>query len=407
MTEPLLSGLRVLDLGWVWAGAVTGQVLSDWGADVIKVESSRRIDPARQGRPIVGDTPDPEQAPMFHNVNRGKRSVTIDIKQPAGVELVKRLAAISDVVVENMTPHALKAAGLDYAALSEVNERLIMVSQPIAGQTGPYREIRGYANTVGSLVGLDFITGYEGTDESVGFTHTIADPNVAVFAATAVLAALRRRELTGQGEYIDLSMWEALAAHLPFGILDFQMNGRRGYLRGNDHPLYAPHGNYRCRDSEIDEWIAIAVETEEEWDSLLEAMGRPDWGSDPRFADRYQRRKHREQLDELLNAWTRDWDKYELEAHLQAHDVAGTACRDQRDRYLDQSLREWGTYVEVDHPILGVEPLYGNPIRMEHHEIVPLKRAPFLGEHTREVMSEVLGLSDDEIDELDRQGVLS
>ena len=406
MSAPLLSGMLVLDMGWVWAGGVTGHILSDWGANVIKIESSRRIDPARQGRPIVGDVPDPEQNPMFHNVARGKRSVTIDITTSEGAELVKRIAAKADVAIENMTPHALAAVGLNYQELRKVNEQLVMVSQPIAGQTGPYRELRGYGGTVNGLVGLEAITGY-GDGETVGFAHTVADPNVAVFAATAVLAALYRRRRTGQGEYIDLSMWEALAAQQAYGLLDAQMNGRPGYVRGTDHPLYAPYGMYRCEDNDgADNWIAIAVETEQEWAALCGAMDTPAWCQHEQFSDRYRRRKHRAELDEGLNEWTRGWEKFELERFLQERGVAGTACRDQGDRYLDPLLREWGTFVDVEHPVLGVEPLYGVPIRMQHRQPVPLKRAPTLGEHTREVLQEVLGLTSTELDRLDADGVL-
>lgn len=404
----LASGLRVLDMGWVWAGAVAGQILSDWGADVIKVESSKRIDPARQGRPIIGDKPDPEQNPMFHNVNRGKRSVTLDITTPQGADLIRRLAATADIVIENMTPHALKAAGLDYTELSKVNERLIMISHPLAGQEGPYRELRGYGPTAGSLVGLDFITGYEGDEEPTGFNHPVADANVGSFAVIAILSALHRRRLTGRGEYIDLSMWGALAAHQGFGLLDVQFNGRSGYPRGSDHQLYAPHGVYRCKDTDsVDEWIAIVVANQDEWAALCDAMGQPEWCSRPEFGDRYGRRAHRHELDALITEWTRDWDKHELEHYLQERGVAATACRNQQDSYLDASLREWGTYVDVEHPVLGMEPLYGNPVRSHTFTPVELTRAPMLGEHTDEVLTEVLGLSPEEIEELRGQGVLS
>ncbi len=411
MPRTLLSDIRVVDMGWVWAGGVTGHVLADWGADVIKIESSQRIDPARQGRPIIGAVPDPEQNPMFHNVNRGKRSVTLDITKPDGGAIVRRLVATADVVIENMTPGALKRAGLDYDALREVNPRIVMVSQPIAGQTGPYTQKRGYGGTVNALVGLEYVTGYtdaEGREEMVGFTHTVADPNVAVVAATAVLAALHRRRATGQGEYIDLSMWEALAAHQPVGLLDVQFNDRPGFVRANDHPLYAPYGIYRCTDPEegAEGWIAIVVETEAEWDALREAMGRPKWADTPEFADRFARRRHRAALDAHLDAWTRGWDRFALEAHLQALGVAGTACRDQADRFLDASLREWGTYVDVDHPVLGTEPLYGVPVHMQRHQPVPLRRAPTLGEHTHEVLRDVLGMDDAEIAGLDDAGIL-
>ena len=407
MARPFLSDIRVVDMGWVWAGGVTGHVLADWGADVIKIESSKRIDPARQGRPIVGDIPDPEQAPMFHNVNRGKRSINLDITKPEGAEIVRKLVATADVVIENMTPGALKRAGLDYDALSAINSRIVMVSQPIGGQTGPSSQKRGYGGTVNAMVGLEFITGYDPAEGMVGFTHTVADPNVAVVAATAVLAALHRQRTTGLGEYIDLSMWEALAAHQPVGLIDVQFNGRPGFARANDHPLYAPHGIYRCVDGdEAEGWLALAVETETEWDALCDTMGRPDWCTSPDYADRYQRRLHRKELDAHIGEWTRTWDKYELETLLQKAGVAGTACRDQADRFLDPALRDWGTFVNVDHPILGMEPLYGVPTHMGRHEHRVLERAPMLGEHTREVLRDVLGMDDAEIDRLDAAGIL-
>lgn len=394
-------------MGWVWAGAVPGQILSDWGADVIKVESSRRLDPARQGRPIIGDKPDPEQNSLHHNVNRGKRSVTIDITTEAGAGLVKALVATADIVIENMSPHALAAAGLNYAALREVNPRIIMVSQPLAGQTGPYSNLRGYGPSVNGLTGLDYITGYEGSEQFAGFNHNIGDANVAMFAVVGLMAALRRREHTGQGEYIDLSMWEALTAHQAIGLLDFQMNGRRGQPRGHDHPLYSPYGIYRCQDDDVEEgWIAIVVETDTEWRSLCEAMGRAEWLADDRFSSHSNRRKHRDELDASITEWTRGWNKFELEQFLQDRDIAGTACRNAGDRYLDTRLREWGTYVDVEHPVLGVEPLYGNPVRMERHKPPPLRRAPLLGEHNRQVLQEILGMSEEEVTQLEADGVL-
>ena len=408
MTDrPVLSGIRVLDLGWVWAGGVVGQILSDWGADVIKIESTKRLDPARQGRPIIGDTPDPEQNPMFHNVNRGKRSVTIDITTPEGRTLITRLVALSDIVIENMAPHALRNAGLDYAALRAVNERIIMISYPLAGQTGPYNELRGYGPTAGSLTGLDFITGYEDDDQITGFPHAIADPLVGVHGAIAVLAALRHRARTGEGQYIDLSMWESLAACMAIGILDFQLNGRPGSVRGNDHPLYAPHGIYRCADGdEGDQWIAIAVDSEAEWQALCDAMERPDWTRDPAYRDRHERRKNRRRLDEQLNAWTARWKKEDLETSLQERGVAATACRHAQDRYLDVHLRAKQTYVDVEHPVFGMEPLYGNPVRMRRRTAATLTRAPLLGEHTRAVLRDLLEMPDTEIDRLAAEGVL-
>jgi benzylsuccinate CoA-transferase BbsF subunit len=408
MPEPLLQGLRVVDMGWVWAGAVAGQLLAEWGADVIKIESTKRLDPARQGRPIRGDAPDPEQNPMFHNANRRKRSVTLDIRTPKGRDLVLRLVAISDVVIENMTPHALRDARLDYAALSDVNPRIVMLSHPLAGQTGPFRELRGYGPTAGSLVGLDAITGYDAAEEPMGFTHAVADPTVGVQGAFAVLAALRARERSGRGQHIDMSMWESLASYMAYGVLDFQLNGRPGGPRGNEHPLYAPHGLYPCADGdEGDQWIAIVVGNDEEWASLVRAMGEPEWARASEYEQQSGRRAYRAEIDAHLGEWTRSWEKLELEGYLQEHGVAATACRGQHDRYLDPHLRAREVHVDVEHPVLGTEPLYGNPLRMLRHQPARMHRAPTLGEHSREVLTGLLGISNEEYEQLEREGVLS
>jgi benzylsuccinate CoA-transferase BbsF subunit len=395
-------------MGWVWAGAVCGQILAEWGAEVIKVESRTRLDPARQGRPIVGDTPDPEQNPLFHNANQRKQSISINIKTASGAELVRALVARSDVLIENMTPHALRTVGLDFEALREVNPRLIMVSHPLAGSSGPHQELRGYGPTAGSLVGLDNLIGYTDSDEVIGFPNAVADPLVGVQAATSVLAALRERERSGTGQHIELSMLECLLSCMAYGLLDYQLNGDRGRPRENDHPLYAPHGIYPCKAVDGEEgWIGIAVESQTEWSALCSVLGAVQLSGDVRFADRARRRMNRGPLDAALCTLTAGYERFDLEARLQAHGVAGTACLGPRDRYLDEHLKQRGMYVDVEHPVLGVEPLYGTPIRFSRWQPAPIRRAPLLGEHTDSVLAGVLGLSPTEIDSLRSSGALT
>ena len=180
---------------------VPARVAKDLGAEIIKVEG-----PEGDTTRYTGPARSRDMAALFMGLNRNKRSITLDITRPEGAAIVRRLVERADVVIENMTPGALKRAGLDYESLREVNEQLVMVSQPIGGQTGPFAQKRGYGGTVNAMVGLEFITGYDPEEGMVGFTHTVADPNVAVVAATTVLAALHRRRATGRGEYIDLSM---------------------------------------------------------------------------------------------------------------------------------------------------------------------------------------------------------
>ena len=396
--------IRVLDFGWVWAGAVLGQVLADMGANVIKVESRRRLDPARQGRPIIGDTPDPEQNPLYHNVNRGKVSITVDIRNPKGRDLLEQLVRISDIVVENMSPHAMAAAGLDYPRLRAVNPQIIMVSCPLAGQYGPSNELRGYGNAAGALVGLDSLGADPDGDEFCGFNHVQGDPSSGQFGVIAALAALHHRLRTGEGQYIDLSMWEAVGTMMGEATMDYVMNGRIAEPQGNRHANMAPHGIYPCRGD--DEWVSIAVKTPEEWNALRSAIGDPPWAGEERFADANVRRLNRQALDRQIAGWTSTRDAYEITTVLQAAGVAAMPCLDQGGRYFDPHLRARECYVDVDHPVLGTEPLYGIPFKLSETPGRIRRHAPLMGEHNHYVLGELLGLSIEERNSLIEEKVL-
>ena len=382
--------IRVLDLGWVWAGAVAGHVLADMGAEVIKVETRKRLDPARQGRPIVGDVPDPEQNPLFHNVNRGKKSLTIDITTPEGRDLVLRLAAISDVVVENMSPHALAKAGLDYPNMRRVNPQIVMLSYPVMGQTGPFNELRGYGNAAGALVGLDSLGADPDGDDLCGFNHVLGDPAAGQFAVIALLAALRRRDKTGEGQYVDLSMVESVGTMLGEATMAFEMNGEVAEARGNRHPFLAPHGAYPCAGD--DKWAAIAVETAEEWRALCAVIGRGDLAGDASLTTYEGRMARRAEIDRAIAAWTRERSHYDVTETLQAHGVAATPCLDQEGRFFDPHLQARECYVDTDHPVLGSEPLYGIPYKLSARPGAVRGRAPLLGEHNTEVLGDLLGV---------------
>ena len=396
--------IRVLDFGWVWAGAVCGHVLADMGAEVIKVETRRRLDPARQGRPIIGDTPDPEQNPLYHNVNRGKMCITVDMNLPKGKAILEQLVRISDIVIENMSPHAMANAGLDYAHLRAVNPQIIMVSFPMAGQYGPFNELRGYGNTAAALVGLNSVGADPDADELCGYNHAQGDPSASQSAVIAVLAALHHRLRTGEGQHIDESMWEVLGAMMGEATMDYVMNGRIAESRGNRHVVMAPHGIYPCQGD--DTWVSIAVKTQEEWDALRAALGDPSWAKEERFADNDQRRRNREELDRHLAEWTAPRDAYEVMETLQAAGVAAMPCLNQEGRYFDPHLQARECYVEVDHPVLGTEPLYGVPHKLSETPGFIRGRPPLLGEHTDYVLEEILGLSAEERSLLAEQHVL-
>ena len=403
-----LNGYRVLDFGWVLAGAVPGMILADMGAEVIKVETRQRMDYMRLGRPIIGDQPDPEQNPMFHNVNRGKRSITLNTTRPEAVELARRLAAECDVVIENFSPGVMRRLGLDYETLSRDNPRLVMASITSNGQTGPLRDLRAYAPSIGALSGLDSTMGYEPADgetgRPLGLKHAYADLCGALHAVFAIVSSLHERRSTGVGRYIDLSMLRATVATMGAGLLEYELTGRVPQPRGNYDPVMAPYGNYPCAGD--DEWVSIAVRTEEEWRGLVEAMSTPDWTEEPEFASRYARLNHRRELDARLSEWTRVRSAWEVTELLQSRGVAAFPVLDAEGRLFNPHFRERGLYSDIEHPALGAEPIFNlmwqlsrTPPRIQRH-------APLLGEHNREVFCGLLGLAEEEILRLEAVQVL-
>ncbi len=403
-----LDGYRVLDFGWVLAGAVPGMVLADMGAEVIKVETRQRMDYMRLGRPIIGDQPDPEQNPMFHNVNRGKRSVTLNTTRPEAVALAQRLAAECDVVIENFSPGVMERLGLDYETLSQHNPRLVMASITSNGQTGPLRDLRAYAPSIGALSGLDSTMGYEAADgeggRPLGLKHAYADLCGALHAVFAITAALHQRRRTGRGQYIDVSMLRATVATMGAGLMEYELTGRVPQPRGNYDPVMAPYGNYPCLGE--DTWVSIAVRTESEWRGLVEAMSYPAWAGEPNFGSRYARLNHRRELDARLSEWTQELTPWEATELLQAHGVAAFPVLGAEGRLFNPHFQERGLYSDIEHPALGAEPIFNlmwqlsrTPPRIQRH-------APLLGEHNREVFCGLLGLDDAEVSRLEEEQVI-
>ena len=403
-----LTGYRVLDFGWVLAGAVPGMILADMGAEVIKVETRQRMDYMRLGRPIIGDEPDPEQNPMFHNVNRGKRSITLNTNRPEAVELARRLAAECDVVIENFSPGVMQRLGLGYETLSRDNPRLVMASITSNGQTGPLRDLRAYAPSIGALSGLDSTMGYEPPEREsgrpLGLKHAFADLCGALHAVFAIVSALHQRRGTGQGQYIDVSMLRATVATMGVGLMEYELTGRVSQPKGNYDPVMSPYGNYPCRGE--DEWVSVAVRTEEEWRGLVEAMGQPSWTKQPEFGSRYARLNHRGELDERLSEWTRERTPWEATELLQSHGVAAFPVLDAEGRLFNQHFRERGLYSDIEHPALGTEPIFNLMWQLSDTPPSIQRHAPILGEHNHEVFCGLLGLEEGEFSRLEGEQVI-
>ena len=398
-----LSGYRVLDFGWVLAGAIPGMILADMGAEVMKVETRQRMDYMRLGRPIIGDEPDPEQHPMFHNVNRGKLSITLNTTKPDAIHLIKGLVTHCDVLIENFSPGVMERLGLDYSVISGIKPEIVMASISSNGQTGSLRDLRAYAPSIGALAGLDSTMGYEG-ERPLGLKHAYADIAGALHSVFAIVSALHQRKRTGRGQYIDVSMLRATVATMGAGLMEYEMTGRVMKPKGNYDPVMAPYGNYPC--SGDDAWVSIAVRTEEEWLGLKEAMGHPPWCDDEEFASPYSRLANRHNLDERLSGWTRERDAWEITENLQAHGVAAIPVMGAEDRLFNPHFQERGLYSDIDHPSLGAEPIYNLMWNLSRTPPSIRRHAPLMGEHNRQIFGGLLGMSDEDISRLEEEQVL-
>ena len=401
--EGPLSGYRVLDFGWVLAGALPGMILADMGAEVLKVETHQRMDYMRLGRPIVGDEPDPEQHPLFHNVNRGKLSITLNTTKPEAVELVKKLVAHCDVVIENFSPGVMDRIGLGYDVLSAIKPAIVMASISSNGQSGPLRDLRAYAPSIGALAGLDSTLGYEG-ERPLGLKHAYADISGALHSVFAVVSALRHGKQTGQGQYIDLSMLRATVATMGAGLMEYEMTGRVMETKGNHDPVMAPYGNYPCQGE--DAWVSIAVRTDEEWQGLVDGMDNPPWCDEETFASRYSRLENRRELDGNLAEWTRQRTPGDITELLQSHGVAAIPVMGAEDRLFNPHFRARGLYSDIEHPSLGTEPIYNIMWNLERTPPSIRRHAPLMGEHNEQIFGGLLGMADKEIAQLEEEQVL-
>jgi crotonobetainyl-CoA:carnitine CoA-transferase CaiB-like acyl-CoA transferase len=373
---------------------------------VLRVEGHQRSDLMR--RTVVWPLAEPAPAAVpsaqgmaFNSVNLGKKSLTIDITQPRGAELVRKLAARSDVVVDNMRPGALDKVGLGYEDLQRVREDLVVASSSGRGRGGPHSDFLGYAMVHHAIGGGAWLTGYPDEPPS----HSLGDVDLmnATALAVAILAAVHHRARTGQGQFIDYSQCEGVTSLLGETILGFQLTGELPGRLGNAHPERAPHGVYPAWG--VDRWIAISAGEDESFARLANAIERPDLVHDERFASEAARKRHEAALDELISAWTRERDRDLMVDQLVAAGVVAAPSRDGRDLYADRHLRSRGAFLTVEHPELGPLQLVGPPFRFGETPL-GLTAAPLLGEHTDAVLGELLELGEEEVAELRRDGVI-
>ncbi len=405
-----LAGLRVLDFGWVWSAPWVSTMLGEMGALVIKVEHARRPDNLRlagrvlrDGRMVEG--PSKEMSPMYHQINHGKLGITLNAKEPRAVELLKMLAARSDLVVENMSPGSMERTGLGYADLSAVNPRLVMLAMSAAGQFGELAGMRAYAPTMSSFVGMEALLGYAGEAPLGALNVALGDPNASAHGLVAVLAALRHARLTGQGCYIDFSQNEALLGTLRPYLLDSQVQGRQPAPAGNSHPLLAPHGIYQA--AEADAWLTLTVADDAQWRALVRLADGQAWAHDRRFAGMAGRLAHKGELDAAIASWTATHARDAMVAMLRAAGIAATPVLSVAEQWRDPHFAARGLRHDIDIPVYGNDTVCSAPWRFSDFRPQVSHCGPATGQHNQLVFGEMLGLGPDEIAGLQASGVIA
>jgi len=398
-----LEGVRVADFCWLWAGAYATGLLALLGAEVIKIESMARVDPSRHMTLTIGQAFEGvDHSPVFNSINLNKLSVSLNLKEPRGVELAKRIIALSDVASQNMRPGAMDKLGLGYDELRKVRPDIIMLSSSAFGGEGPLRRYGGYAPSFAAYSGLTHLTGYSDgpPNPMTGSTDLMS----AATAAFALVAALNHRQETGYGQHIDLSSVESLAVFTGDALMEYVMNGRVQDRNGNRDRIMAPHNCYRCRGQ--DSWVSIAIREDEEWRAFCAAMGEPEWASDERFSDAFGRWKYQEEIDHLVTGLTVDLNSRELTTMLQAAGVAVMPSLSNEEIFKDPHFRERRLAVEVEHPAMGKQVVLGPPWRFSETPARVTKASPLLGEHNEYVFGELLGIPEREMKRLQDERVI-
>jgi crotonobetainyl-CoA:carnitine CoA-transferase CaiB-like acyl-CoA transferase len=407
-TKPL-QGIRVIDASHVFAVPYATGMLADLGAEVIKIQAHTRMDV------MAGHGPFPENVPgerpwdrvgSLNTVNRGKLGIALDFTKPEGIEVFRRLVRVSDVLAESFTPRVLKKLGLDYTSLVELRPDLIMISNTGYGHTGPWREWGSVATSLEATSGMCWLSGYEnGPPSKIGQSYT--DFLACWNAIYAILASLYRRRRTGRGQWIDLSMYQCGAATIGPLIMDYVANGRVATRMGNRHEAMAPHGVYRCAGD--DRWIAIAIDSDTAWQVLRRVMGDPAWARASRYDGAAGRLKYREALDRELASWTASQDAAQLVARLQSAGGMAGEVENGRDLLHDEQLRHRNFFEQVAHPAqsgIGTRRYIARPWKLSEAQLSISRPAPQLGEHNRDILAGLLGYSSQEVDELDKKGVI-
>ncbi len=398
-----LAGLKVVDFSWIGVGPITAKALADHGATVVRVESGGRLDGLRVNPPFKDDVIDVDMAHFYGTFNTSKLSIDIDLKTPEGVDIARRMIAWADVVVEAWTPGTFARNIADDDLIAELNPEAIVVHTSLLASGGPLSALGGFGYHAAAIAGFYPIVGWPDLPPDgpyLAYTDTISPR----FITATLLAALERRRRTGRGAVIEAAQLECGLQFLAPELADYQASGTVATRTGNRDPDVAPQGVYPCRGE--DRWCAVTVADDAGWKSLVELMGGPEWAMAPELATLEGRHAAHDAIDDAIAAWTAEHDAAELERRLLDVGIAAGMVQRSSDLLADPQYAHRGFYRWLKHPRMGSVPYAGHQYCISGYDHGPRFAAPMLGQHTFDVLSGQLGLTDDQIVDMAAAGAL-
>jgi len=397
-----LEGITVTDFSWVMALPLATRCLADSGAKVIKVESEYRIDNMRMHGPYARNKPGINRNLSFAIHNSNKYSININLNNPAGLNLARKLVSISDIVTENYRPGVIERLGLGYDELKKIKSDIVMIRSSAQGQNGPYSQIPGLGLMIQGVTGISYLLGWPDRPP-VGGSQPYTDFIAPWYTVIAAIFALHHRDKTGEGQCIDFSQLEAGVSFLGPSFLDYMANSRVATRSGNRSIEAAPHGAYKCRGH--DRWCAISIFNETEWQAFCQ-VSKLAWTSESRFATLKTRKENEDELDLLIETWTSEQEVNELMIALQNAGVPAGIVSNGKDLLEDPQLAFRNHFLYLKHPEVGIIPVETTSFKLSKTPVIPKRPGPCFGEHNEYVCREILGLSQENYEYLIDEGAI-